>query len=134
MGRTANTARRSPYSAIILYGRSRASINSTPKEITTATISPNHVSDPPSDDPSNDKSPSNLKVDLKESFAKRNITNRTYFKRAYYGRGTVTAQAVASLAADVLEVFEQVPYVKIVAGLIQQIIKISDVRLYFCFD
>ncbi|KAH9477868.1 hypothetical protein JR316_0010100 [Psilocybe cubensis] len=116
MGRTVNTARRAPHSAIILYGRSRASIDSTANKTTQT------ASDLPSDNRSQTQSSSNEK---KESLEKRTITNKTYFKPTYV-QEKATAQTVASMAVDVLSLFEQVPYVSVITGLIEQIIKISD--------
>ncbi|PPQ89264.1 hypothetical protein CVT25_001348 [Psilocybe cyanescens] len=130
MGRMANTARRSPQSAIILYGRSRTATTSTATATTTTTTTTttsSQVPDASPDAPPNDsRTSSDRKADLIDSLAKHNVTDSTYFQRSFYWRSQTTIQAVSSLATDVLEVFEQVPYVKIVASLIQKIITISD--------
>ncbi|KAH9477857.1 hypothetical protein JR316_0010089 [Psilocybe cubensis] len=98
-----NTARPSPHSAIILYGQTRPRSNEKPDRVDAAVDSPGA-----------------LRAETTESLPS-----------TVFGWGNATIHTVTSLADDVLEAFAQAPYVQIIAGLVQQILKHFEVPIPF---
>jgi hypothetical protein len=148
MGRLA-AARRPPASgAVIFYGRPTATSNGTP----IPTTNPSTHSD--SETSSSAQSLFSTDSDTSSSTAvdEKEITSDEIIKVQHTGShshidlfssqiiqvsnpdhrldkgNNSTSSLILQLVKDVLQTFQEVPYVKIVAGLVQQIVTISNVR------
>ena len=149
MGRLAAVRRPPASGAVIFYGRPTATSNATPISKTN----PSAHSD--LETSSSARSLSSVDSDTNSSTLvdKKEITGDEIIKvqPTEHSRGDIdalssqiiqisnpdhqldkgnsfTSSLILGLVKDVLQSFQEVPYVKIVAGLVQQIVTISDVR------
>jgi len=130
MGKLARQTRPPASGAIIFYGRSlqgttnqntatslpvKFECQSTQDQVGTTSTETRHQSSS-SESQSKSQPPDDI------------LSHALYSNPSLEKRGSEAHLAVLKLASVVLEVFEEVPYVKIVAGLVQRIITIYDVR------